>query len=165
MDNFPISSYGYKKLEAELEQLKRDRPLIIKAIKEAREEGDLRENGGYEAARERQGMTEARIRYIESRLALCRIVDLDSLSGTKVAFGATVELKDLNTDKNITYHILGPDEAEPSKGCLSFLSPVGKALLGCEVGDEVSIDIPIGTVSYEVISVNFLGSSILDAIK
>ena len=90
--SIPISKQGYKKLEDELARLKSERPAIIQAIKEAREEGDLRENAGYDAARERQGMTEARIKYIESRMALYQIVDLDKLGGDRVVFGATVDV-------------------------------------------------------------------------
>ena len=140
--NIPISKQGYKRLEEELARLKSERPAIIQAIKEAREEGDLRENAGYDAARERQGMAEARIKYIESRMALYQVIDLDKLSGDKVIFGSTVEVEDVDTEESRTYTILGPDEAEPAKGSISFLSPVGQALLGKEVGDEVSVDIP-----------------------
>lgn len=160
--NIPISKQGYKRLEEELARLKSERPAIIQAIKEAREEGDLRENAGYDAARERQGMAEARIKYIESRMALYQVVDLDKLSGDKVIFGSTVEVEDVDTEESRTYTILGPDEAEPAKGSISFLSPVGQALLGKEVGDEVSVDIPRGRVTYEIVDISFRGSSIFD---
>lgn len=158
MKNIPISVQGYKKLEDELAQLKTERPKIIQAIKEAREEGDLRENAGYDAARERQGMAEARIKYIESRLALYQVIDLDSLSGEKVIFGATVEVEDADSGETRTFTILGPDEADPAKGSISFLSPVGQALLGKEEGDEVVIDIPRGRVTYEIVNISFNGS-------
>lgn len=160
--SIPISKQGYKKLEDELARLKSERPAIIQAIKEAREEGDLRENAGYDAARERQGMAEARIKYIESRMALYQVVDLDKLSGDKVIFGATVEVVDVDTDESRTFTILGPDEADPAKGSISFLSPVGQALLGKEEGDEVSVDIPRGRVTYEIVSISFNGSGVLD---
>lgn len=160
--NIPISKQGYKRLEEELARLKSERPAIIQAIKEAREEGDLRENAGYDAARERQGMAEARIKYIESRMTLYQVVDLDKLSGDKVIFGSTVEVEDVDTEESRTYTILGPDEAEPAKGSISFLSPVGQALLGKEVGDEVSVDIPRGRVTYEIVDITFRGSSIFD---
>lgn len=159
--NIPISVQGLKKLEEELERLKKERPLIIQAIKEAREEGDLRENAGYDAARERQGMAEARIKYIESRMGLYQVVDLDKLDGDKVIFGATVELEDIDTEEKRTYTIVGPDEAEPSRGSISFLSPVAQALLGKEEGDEITIDIPRGKVTYEIISISFRGSEYL----
>ena len=161
MSSLPISIQGYKKLEDELAKLKSERPEIIQAIKEAREEGDLSENAGYDAARERQGMTEARIKYIESRLAEYQVIDLDKLSGDRVVFGCTVEVEDVDSGESRSYTILGPDEAEPTKGSISFQSPVGKALLGKEVGDEVTIDIPRGRVTYEITDIAFNGSKIL----
>ncbi|MBQ7739557.1 MAG: transcription elongation factor GreA [Desulfovibrionaceae bacterium] len=161
MSTIPISIQGYHKMEEELERLKSERPAIVQAIKEAREEGDLSENAGYDAARERQGMVEARIQYIESRLGQCKQVNLDELSGDKVVFGCTVELEDVDSGEKKTYSILGPDEADPAKGSISFVSPVGKALLGKEEGDEVSISIPRGRVTYEILSISFRGSSIV----
>ena len=161
MTNIPISVQGYRKLEEELARLKSERPAIIQAIKEAREEGDLRENAGYDAARERQGMAEARIKYIESRLALYQVIDLDKLGGDKVIFGSTVEVEDVDSGESRSFTILGPDEADPGKGSISFMSPVGQALLGKEEGDEVTVDIPRGRVTYEVISISFNGSKVL----
>ena len=155
MTSIPISVQGYKKLEDELARLKGERPAIIQAIKEAREEGDLRENAGYDAARERQGMAEARIKYIESRMALHQVIDLDTLRGDKVIFGATVEMENVDNGETKTYTILGPDEADPTKGSISFLSPVGQALLSREVGDEVSVEIPRGRVTYEITGITF----------
>lgn len=156
--NIPISKQGVAQLERELERLKAERPVIIQAIKEAREEGDLRENAGYDAARERQGMTEARITYIESRMSRFQVIDLDTLNGDKVIFGATVEVEDVDTEERKSFTLLGPDEADFSNGSISVLSPVGRALLGKEAGDEVSVDIPRGRVTYEILSVSFLGS-------
>ncbi len=156
--NIPISKEGYAQLENELERLKSERPQIIQAIKEAREEGDLKENAGYDAARERQGMTEARITYIESRMGLFQIIDLDDLESDKVIFGATVEVEDVDTGESKNFTLLGPDEANFSNGSISVLSPVGKALLGKEEGDEVTVEIPRGRVTYEIVSVKFLGS-------
>ncbi|MBQ7586344.1 MAG: transcription elongation factor GreA [Desulfovibrionaceae bacterium] len=161
MSTMPISIQGYKKMEQELEKLKSERPAIVQAIKEAREEGDLSENAGYDAARERQGMVEARITYIESRLGQYKQVNLDELSGDKVVFGCTVELEDVDSGEKKTYSILGPDEADPAKGSISFVSPVGKALLGKEEGDEVTINIPRGRVTYEILNISFRGSSIV----
>ncbi len=157
--NIPISKQGYAQLESELERLKSERPQIIQAIKEAREEGDLKENAGYDAARERQGMTEARISYIESRMGLFQIIDLDTLESDKVIFGATVEVEDVDTEESKTFTLLGPDEANFANGSISVLSPVGKALLGKEEGDEVTVEIPRGRVTYEIVSVKFLGSN------
>ena len=160
--SIPISVQGYKRLEKELAELKEERPHIIQAIKEAREEGDLRENAGYDAARERQGMCEARIKYIESRLGLYKVIDLDKLSGNRVVFGSTCVLVDEDTDEEKTYTVLGPDDSNPSKGSISYLSPVGKALLGHEVGDEVTINIPRGSVTYEITEIKFLGHKVVE---
>lgn len=158
--SIPISPEGYKKLEIELERLKSERPAIIQAIKEAREEGDLRENAGYDAARERQGMNEARITYIESRMSQFQLIDRNTLGGDKVIFGATVIVEDLDTGETKSFTLLGPDEADYASGSISIFSPVGLALLGKEEGDEVAVDVPRGRVSYEIISIQFLGSDI-----
>ncbi len=157
--NIPISKQGFAQLESELERLKSERPQIIQAIKEAREEGDLKENAGYDAARERQGMTEARITYIESRMSQFQIIDLDSLESDKVIFGATVQVEDVDTGENKSFTLLGPDEADFASGSISVLSPVGKALLGKEEGDEVTVEIPRGRVTYEIVNIQFLGSA------
>ena len=161
MERIPISIQGVELVTQELERLKKERPAVIQAIKEAREEGDLRENAGYDAARERQGMAEARIKYIESRMALYQVIDLDTLRGDKVIFGATVEMENVDNGETKTYTILGPDEADPTKGSISFLSPVGQALLSREVGDEVSVEIPRGRVTYEITGITFKGSKAL----
>lgn len=155
MKNIPISKDGFKKLEEELTRLKNERPQIIQAIKEAREEGDLRENAGYDAARERQGMAEARIKYIESRMGLFQVIDLEKLDGDKIIFGAHIEVEDVDTGEKREFTLLGPDEADPSNGSISFLSPVGQALLGKEAGDEITVAIPKGTVTYEILDVTF----------
>jgi len=159
MESIPITVEGFRRLERELERLKKERPGVILAIKEAREEGDLRENAGYEAARERQGMLEARINYIESRMARFNVIDLTTLGGDQVIFGATVEIEDVDTGDVKKYTLLGPDEAVPSKGSISLLSPVGLALLGKSVGDEIVVDAPRGKINYEIISVTFQGSA------
>jgi len=157
MQSIPISMQGFRRLEKELADLKKERPAVIQAIAEAREEGDLRENAGYDAARERQGMLEARIRYIESRLATSQMIDLDSLDGDRVTFGATVEIEDVETGESKTWTLLGPDESDPAKGSISLLSPVGQAMLGKEEGDEIVVDAPRGKIRYEIVSVRFLG--------
>ncbi len=159
MDSIPISIAGFEEVKKQLEELKKERPEVIQAIKEAREEGDLSENAGYDAARERQGMIEAKINYIESRLPKFNVIDLDKLDGDTVTFGATVEIEDIDTGDTKIYTLLGPDEAEPSRGSISVLSPVGRALLGKEEGDELVVDVPKGKVEYEVISVSFNGAS------
>ncbi|MBO4318794.1 MAG: transcription elongation factor GreA [Mailhella sp.] len=154
----PISLQGYRKLEQELERLKKERPAVIQAIKEARDEGDLKENAGYDAARERQGLLEARINYLESRLPDFNVIDLDTLDGDRVIFGATVRLMDVDTEAEKEYTLLGADEANYAEGSISIESPVGRALLGHEEGDEVTISIPRGKVTYEIIGIEFRGS-------
>lgn len=158
MDSIPISVQGLEKVRKELEELKKERPLIVQAIKEAREEGDLRENAGYDAAKERQGLLEAKINYIESRIPRFNVIDLDTLDGDVVTFGATVKLEDLDTGEEKTYTLLGPDESDVDRGIISVLSPVGQALLGKEEGDEIIVDAPRGKIEYEIISVTFKGS-------
>lgn len=162
MDRIPISKQGFENLKAELEDLKAQRPAIIQAIKEAREEGDLSENAGYDAARERQGMLEARITYINSRMPLFDVLDLDTLGGERATFGATVEVEDIDTEEVRRFTLLGPDDADHKKGSISVLSPMGKALLGKEEGDDVVVDAPRGKIEYEVVSVEFLGSKALE---
>lgn len=157
MSSIPISVQGFRKLRDELENLKKERPGVIQAIKEAREEGDLKENAGYDAARERQGMLEARINYIEFRMPQLDVIDLNSMDGEKVMFGATVEIEDVDTGESRTYTLLGPDEADPAKGSISVLSPVGRALLGKYEGDEVAVDVPRGRVQYEIVSISYNG--------
>jgi len=157
--SIPISVEGYKHLEKELERLKQERPAVIQAIKEAREEGDLSENAAYDAARERQGMLEAKIGHIESRMAQFQVIDISTMGGDKAIFGATVELEDLDSGETKTYTLLGPDEADYARGSISIHSPVGMALLGKEAGDEITVDAPRGRISYEVLSVRFLGAN------
>lgn len=160
MESIPISTEGYTCIMQELERLKSERPEIIQAIKEAREEGDLSENAGYEAARERQGMLEAKINYLESRLPRFNVVDMALMGGDKVIFGATVRLADLDTDQERQYTLVGPDETDfipREKGAISVFSPVGRALLGKEVGDEVSVEAPRGKIQYEIIDIEFKG--------
>lgn len=158
MSNTPISIQGYQKLEQELDRLKKERPIVIQAIKEAREEGDLKENAGYDAARERQGFLEARINYIESKLPAFNVVDLNTLKSDKVIFGATVKVVDIDTDEEKEFTLLGPDEADFANGSISISSPVGRALLGHEEGEEITIDIPKGRVTYEILSIEFRGA-------
>lgn len=158
MSSIPISVEGFKQLEKELDRLKKERPGVIQAIKEAREEGDLSENAGYDAARERQGMLEARIKYIESRMAQFNVIDLDTISGDRVMFGATVEIEDLESGEEKVYTLLGPDEADYAKGSISVQSPVARAMLGKEEGDEVVVDAPRGKIHYEIVSIRFYGT-------
>ncbi len=158
MSMIPISIEGHRKLKEELDRLKSERPAVIQAIKEAREEGDLKENAGYDAARERQGMLEARINYIESRMPRFNVIDLNSLGGETITFGATVEIENVETEETKTWTLLGPDEADPKTGSISTLSPLGQALLGKHEGDEIVVDAPRGKIEYEIITVRFEGS-------
>jgi transcription elongation factor GreA len=155
MSTIPISIEGYERLKKELARLKSERPAVIEAIALAREEGDLRENAGYDAARERQGMLEAQISYIESRMAKFNVIDLATLGGERVTFGATVEIEDMETGDVKKYTLLGPDEADHTNGTISVQSPVGKALLGKSEGDEITVDAPRGKIEYEILSVSF----------
>ncbi len=157
MESIPISVEGFDKVRRELDKLKSERPEVIEAIKIAREEGDLRENAGYEAARNRQGMLEARINYIESRMPQFNVIDLKTLDSDTVIFGATVEIEDSDTGEVKKYTLLGPDEADFSQGTISVFSPVGRALLGKEEGDEIVVDAPRGKINYEILSISFLG--------
>jgi len=157
MESIPISVQGFEKIKVELEKLKAERPVVIQLIKEAREEGDLRENGGYEAARERQSMLEARISYIESRMSSFNVIDLKTLDGEKVTFGATVEIEDLESGERKRFTLLGPDESDFNSGTISVLSPVARALLGKYEGDEATVEAPKGQIHYEIVSVSFNG--------
>jgi transcription elongation factor GreA len=154
-ESIPISKQGYEKLKKELEDLKKQRPQITQAIKEAREEGDLKENAGYDAAKERQGLVEAKISQIESRMAKFQVIDLNEMGGDKVAFGATVELMDLETDEIKRYTLLGPDESDVKQGTISIQAPLARALLGKQEGDEVKVHVPKGLVEYEILSVEY----------
>lgn len=161
MESIPISTEGFELVKQELERLKNERPEIVQAIKEAREEGDLSENAGYDAARERQGLLEAKINFIESRMPRFNVIDLALLGGDKVIFGATAHLADPDTGKEFFYTLAGPDETDfipKEKGAISVFSPVGRALLGKEVGDEVTVSVPKGKIQFEIIDIRFNGS-------
>ncbi len=155
MDLIPISRKGYERVKEELVNLKKERPGIIQAIKEAREEGDLKENAGYDAARERQTLLEIRINDLETRYLCFDVIDNIPTEGDTVVFGATVEMEDLDTGETKRYTLLGPDESEPTKGSISILSPVGQALVGKREGDEVVVEVPRGKIEYEITSISF----------
>ncbi|MDL2280138.1 transcription elongation factor GreA [Desulfovibrio sp. OttesenSCG-928-G11] len=160
MERIPISEQGFARVLQELDRLKQERPSIIQAIREAREEGDLSENAGYEAARERQSMLEARINYIESRMPHFNVVDITIMGGVKAVFGATVRVIDLDTELEKNFLLVGPDETDfipKARNPISVFSPVGRALLGKEEGDEVVVDVPRGRISYEILGIRFDG--------
>ena len=152
MERVPTTAEGLKVLEDELKQLKSvERPAIIKAIAAAREHGDLSENAEYTSARERQGFIEGRIAEIEDIISRAEVIDFSKLSGKIVKFGATVRLADEDTDEKVKYQIVGPYEADLTKGRISVTSPIGRALIGKTVGDTVEVQTPRGARSYEVV--------------
>lgn len=158
MNKIPLTVKGAEKLREELEELKTVvRPRIIAAIASAREHGDLKENAEYHAAREQQSFAEGRIAEIESKLSNAQIIDITKLDPNgKVVFGATVELEDVETEKKVTYQIVGEDEANIKEGRISIGSPIARALIGKEVEDIVTVKAPGGNVEYEIISVEYI---------
>lgn len=153
-----MTKRGESLLRDELADLKgKQRPQVIQAIAEAREHGDLKENAEYHAAREEQGLIEARIKNIEAKLSTAQVIDVTTLPVTgKVVFGATVKLLDLDSDDEITYQIVGDDEADLKAQRISFGSPVAKALIGKLEGDEVGVNTPNGVREYEILKVSYL---------
>ncbi len=147
---------GHTMLEAELKQLLHvERPAIIIAIDEARSHGDLKENAEYHAAKERQGFIEGRIQELESKLSRAEVVDPAKQKGGRIMLGATVTLVDTETDKEVTYVLVGPDEANLERGFLSIVSPIGRALVGKSAGDEVTVNAPGGKRVYDVETVEY----------
>ena len=156
MEKIPLTRAGADKLEAEMKHLKSvERPAIIKAIAEARELGDLKENAEYHSAREKQGFIEGRIKEIEAVMSLADIMDPAKLSGT-IKFGATVEIVDEDTDEEKTYQLVGEPEADIENGKLNIKSPLARALIGKDEGDSVEVRTPGGTRSYEILSIKFV---------
>ena len=158
MDKHPMTLAGAEKLRAELSELKQvKRPAVIAAISEAREHGDLKENAEYHAAREQQGFIEGRIKDIEAKLSHAQIIDITTLNANgKVVFGSTVVLLDINTDEEKTYQIVGVDEADIKINKISVSSPVARALIGKEEGDEVVMEVPGGTHEFEILEVRYV---------
>ncbi len=158
MSTVPMTVAGEAALRAELEQLKKvDRPRITRAIAEAREHGDLKENAEYHAAREQQSFAEGRIMEIESKLAEAQVIDVTKISRTgKVIFGTTVDLINVETDAAMRYQIVGEDEAEVKSNKISVTSPIARALVGREEGDVVVVRAPGGDVEYEISQVQHI---------
>ncbi|WP_022965150.1 transcription elongation factor GreA [Denitrificimonas caeni] len=158
MTKYPMTLQGARALEEELKHLKTVmRPKITADIATARELGDLKENAEYHAAREQQGMTEARIRDIEGRLSAAQIIDVTTLPYTgKVFFGTTVEIANVETDETVTYQIVGEDEADLKQGKISVTSPIARALVGKEEGEVVVVQTPSGLIEYEIIEVRHI---------
>ena len=155
MEKVPMTPAGAEKLRTELGRLKEERPKISREIGIARDHGDLSENAEYHAAKERQGMVEARIKDIEDKLARAEIIDPTKLKGDRVQFGATVTLTNLDTDEDQTYQIVGADEADIDRGTISVSAPLARALIGKSAGDEVTVNLPGGTRNYEIADVVF----------
>jgi len=156
MTKFLITLQGLEKLKAEVEYLKfTERPKIIEAIATARDLGDLSENAEYHAAREKQGLLEANIAKLEDILSRSEGVDVDKLSGDTVKFGATVKIKDQDSERKVTYTIISEYESDIDNGMISIESPIARALLNKKVGDEVEIQTPGGTKDYEILEVTF----------
>ncbi len=150
-DNLPITVRGKLKLEEELKNLMYvERPNTVKMIEEARAHGDISENADYDAAKERQGMIEARISDIQGMLAGAEVVDPSSIVSDKVVFGATVDLIDLDNDEELTYQIVGVDEADVKEGRISILSPIARSLIGKAKGDTVIVRSPKGDREFEI---------------
>jgi transcription elongation factor GreA len=146
---------GAVKLREELARLKEERPKISREIGTAREHGDLKENAEYHAAKERQGLQEARIKDIEDKLARAEVIDPLKLSGDRVRFGATVTVTNLDTDEETQYQIVGAEEADINRGLISVSAPLARALIGKSIGDEVVVQLPSGTRRYEIGNVEF----------
>ncbi|MBB5709088.1 transcription elongation factor GreA [Sphingomonas xinjiangensis] len=155
VDKMPMLKEGYEKLTAELKRLKTERPLIVDAIEEARAHGDLSENAEYHAAKEQQGQNEATIADIEGKLSRAQIIDPKDLSGDKIVFGATVTLLD-EDDKPIRYQIVSETEADASIGRISYNSPIGRALIGRKIDEEVEVSVPAGDRYYLVSKIEFI---------
>ena len=158
MNKVPMTVRGAEMLREELKRLKSvDRPRVIQAIAEARAHGDLKENAEYHAAKEQQGFLEGRIKEIEGKLSHIQVIDVTTVDARgKVIFGATVQLLDVQTDKEITYRIVGEDEADIGAGLISFTSPIARALIGKNEGEEITFVAPAGDKYYEIIEVRYV---------
>ena len=156
MERIPLTPAGYKKLQEELERLvKVDRPRNIQAIAEARAHGDLSENAEYHAAREQQSFIVGRIDELKSKIARAQVIDPSTIKQSKVAFGAKVKVLDIEADEEYVFGLVGTEEADVKSGKISITSPVGKALIGKEVGDTAVIKAPARTIEYEILEITF----------
>ncbi|WP_280150487.1 transcription elongation factor GreA [Piscinibacter sp. XHJ-5] len=158
MATIPLTRRGAEKLKDELQRLKSvERHAVIQAIAEARAQGDLSENAEYEAAKDKQGFIEGRINEIEGKLAAAQIIDPSGLdAGGRVVFGSTVDLEDESTGAQVTYQIVGDDEADLKQGLISISSPIARALIGKEAGDVADVQAPGGIKSYEIVEVRYV---------
>ena len=158
MDKEPITVGGLEKLKSELADLKNiQRPKIVAAIAEARSHGDLKENAEYHAAKEQQGHIESRVQIINDLIARANVIDVTKIENNgKVIFGSTVKVQDLETNKQITYRLVGQDEADIKKNLIFFKSPIGKSLIGKNKGEMVSVNTPSGERNFEILKVEYL---------
>ena len=160
MNRLPITREGYDRLRAELQRLEqKERPKVIQAIAEAREHGDISENAEYEAAKEKQAMLEGKINDLHHKLSQCEIVEVAKDSGERVTFGSTVVLADLDAGEEMQYRLVGPYEADLARGTISVISPIGRALIGKEPGDEVKVQTPGGVKNLEILDILYAGKS------
>ena len=160
MDRFPITREGYNRLRTELQRLeKEERPQVIQAIAEAREHGDISENAEFEAAKERQALVEGKINDLHSKLSECEIVEVSEGSVERVTFGSTVALEDLDTGEEVRYRLVGPYEADLAQGTISVTSPIGRALIGKELGDDVKVRTPGGIKNLEILDIDYAEQS------
>lgn len=152
----PMTTDGHRALQEELKKLKTiERPKIVKSIEEARAHGDLSENAEYNAAKEAQSLLEGRIKEVESKLSYAQIVDISTLGGDKVVFGATVKLLDIDSDEEKEIKIVGDDEANADRGLISYQSPLARALIGKSLDDCVEVRLPSGKREYEIVEVKY----------
>mgnify|MGYP001167072444 FL=1 len=158
MDKEPITASGLKDLKSELENLKNiQRPKVVEAIAEARSHGDLKENAEYHAAKEQQGLIEGRVIAINDLIARANVIDVTKIENNgKVIFGSTVKVKDLETNKKISYRLVGQDEADIKKNFVFFRSPIGKALVGKDTGEMVTVNTPSGERNFEILDVEYV---------
>ena len=154
VERIPMSNKGHLQLKDELDQLERvERHTVVKAIEIARAHGDLSENAEYHAAKERQGMIEGRIMELKDKLGRAEVIDCANVASERGVFGTVVTLMDMDTDEEVTYQLLGPEEADVKKGSISVMSPLGRSILGKEVGDEVVTRTPGGVREFEVVEI------------
>ena len=157
MEKFQITKEGYQKLRSDINNLKNvERPKISAQISTARELGDLRENAEYHSAKDRQGFIEAHIADLEEKMNRAEVIDVSKLSGSKVKFGATVTLENLDNSRKVKYKIVSEFEANIDEGLISSISPVARALIDKEAGEEVEINAPVGIINYEILKVDFI---------
>lgn len=155
-DSIPMTEESYQSLQEELKNLVRvERPKVVQDIAEARSHGDLSENAEYDAAKDRQGFVEGRIKELGDKVARAQVINPATIDSDKIVFGATVTMIDVDTDVEVTYQLVGEDEADIKLGKISVSSPVGRAMIGHECDEEISVRVPSGTKVYEIINIEY----------